>query len=47
MQEEEEEVDVQGSWIRWRDGCRRWKDEELVEEPWMGRRNVEDCCGGG
>ena len=47
MQEEEEEVDLQRSWIRWRDGCRRWKGEWLVEELWVGRRNIEDCCGGG
>jgi len=30
--QEEEEVDVQGSWIMWRDGCRGWKGEWLAEE---------------
>ena len=23
---QEEELDMQGSWIRWRDGCRRWRE---------------------
>ena len=45
--QEEEEMDSQGSWIMWSNGCRMWKGEWLVEEQWVGKKNMEDHCGGG